>query len=156
MLSFDGSIDTADSSSDFIIAGQAFIFNRIITVFGIPISYAAAGTAVIIGMSTEALSYATITPGSIAPTITFDGSTYTADTSKDSVIAGQTLAPRGVITVSGTPISYAAAGTNAVVGSSTEAVGIGGLNTSGFGGVQQVRGLSGSLGVLWNDECGLG
>lgn len=75
MLSFDGSIDTADSSSDFIFADQAFIFNRIITVFGIPISYAAAGTAVIIGMSTEALSYATITPGSIAPTIIFDGST---------------------------------------------------------------------------------
>lgn len=67
--------------------------------------------------------------------ITFDGTTYSADASSDIVIDGQTLTKGGVITVNGTPISYAAAGTDVVVGTSTEAVrGLGGYIMSGFGG----------------------
>ncbi len=132
IVTFDGSTFTADASSDFVINGQTLTPNGIITISGTPISYAAAASAVVIGTSTEPLSYATATPS--AAVITFDGSTYTADSSSDFVIKGQTLAPGDVITVSGTPISYASGGTDVVIGTSTEAVGIGGLIISGFGG----------------------
>ena len=134
IISIDGSTYTADASSDFLIAGQTLTPNGIITISGTPISYAATRTAVIIGTSTEALSYTTITP-TAAPIITFNGSTYTAlGPSSGFVIDGQTLTPGGLITVSGTPISYAAARTDVVIGKSTEAVGIGGLIMSGLGG----------------------
>ena len=64
-----------------------------------------------------------------------DGNTYTADGApRHFIIGGQTLSPGGVITVSSTLISYAAAGTDVVVGGSTEAVGIGGLIMSELGG----------------------
>ena len=97
----------------------------------------------IIGTSTEVLSYATIAPIA-APVITFDVSTYFADTSKDSVIVGQTLMPGGTISVSGTPFSYTTAGTDVVVDSRTKAVGIGELIMSGFGG--GVRSTGGVIG----------
>ena len=42
--------------------------------------------------------------------------------SKGFITDGQTLSRGGVIRVSGTPILYAAAGTDAVIGTSTEAV----------------------------------
>lgn len=59
---------------------------------------------------------------------------------------GQTLSPGGVVTVSGTPASYAAAGTDVGVGTSTEAVGIGGLIVSGFGSVSASTRVVGSTG----------
>ena len=71
--------------------------------------------------------------GTDTPLITFGGSKYTADTSANFVIDGQTLAPGGVITINGTPVSYAAAGTDVVIGASTEAVGMGKLIMSGVG-----------------------
>lgn len=132
VLTFDGSTYTADVSSDFVINGQTLTPGGIITVSGTPISYAATGSAVVIGTSKEPLSYAKITP--TAAVITFDGSTYTADESSDFMINGQTLVPGAVITISGTPISYASGGTDIVIGTSTEAVGIGGLIMSGLGG----------------------
>lgn len=132
VITFDGSTYTADASSDFIINGQTLAPGGMITVSGTPISYNSAGSAVVIGSSTESFSYAKIT--SSPAVITFDGSTYTADTLSDFIINGQTLAPGGVITVSGTPISYASGGTDVVIGTSTEAVGIGGLIMSGFSG----------------------
>lgn len=131
VITFDGSTYTADASSAFSIDGQTLSPGHVITVSGTPISYAAARSAVIIGTSTEPLAYAKITP--TAKIITFHGSTYTADASSDFIINGQTLVPGHVITVSGTPISYASGGTDVVVGTSTEAVGIGGLIMSGFG-----------------------
>lgn len=109
-----------------------------------PVSHAAAGTAVVIGASTEALSYATITAAVL--TVAFDGSTYTAEASMGFVIDGQTLSPGGVVTVSGTPTSYAAAGTDVGVGTTTEAVGIGGLIVSGFGSVPASTRVVGSTG----------
>ena len=42
--------------------------------------------------------------------------------SKGFITDGQTLSRGGVIRVSGTPISYAAAGTDVVIGRGTEAV----------------------------------
>ena len=131
LFTFDGSTYTADASSDFLVDGQTLVPDGIITVSGTPISYAAAGSAVVIGTSTESLLFAKITP--VTATIVFDGSTYTADESSDFLINGQTLAPGDIVTVSGTPISYASDGTDVVVGTSTEAVGIGGLIMSGFG-----------------------
>ena len=132
VLTFDGSTFTADAASDFTINGQILTPGGNIDVSGTPISYPSAGTAVVIGTSTELFSFATVT-GADIPTITFDGSTYTADASSDFVIDGQTLAPGGVITVNGTPISYAAAGTDVVIGKSTEAVGVGNFIMSGLG-----------------------
>ena len=132
IITFDGSTYTADASSDFTIDGQTLTPGGNIDVSGTPISYPLAGTAVVIGTSTEPFSFATVT-GADTPMITFDGSTYTADASSDFVIDGQTLAPGGVITINGTPVSYAAAGTDVVIGTSTEAVGIGNLIMSGLG-----------------------
>ena len=138
VLTIGKSVYAADASSNFVIGGQTVSPDAAITVAGAIItsgtslSYPSGGIAVVIGTNTEALSYATITSSSAA-TITFDGSTNTANTSSNFVIAGQTLAPGGVITVSSTPISYAAAGTDIVVGSSTEAIGLGGLIMNGFG-----------------------
>ena len=132
IITFDGSTYTADASSDFTINGQTLTPGGNIDVSGTPISYPSAGTAVVIGTSTEPFSFATVT-GADTPVITFDGSTYTADASSDFVIDGQTLAPGGVITINGTPVSYAAAGTDVVIGTSTEAVGIGNFIMSGLG-----------------------
>lgn len=131
-ISFDGTIYNADASSDFVVDGQTLTPGGIITVSGTPISYPAAGTAVMIGDSTGRFSDAKMTQA--APAITFDGSTYTADASSDFIINGQTLAPGGIITVSGTPISYASGGGDVAIGTSTEPVGIGGLIMSGIGG----------------------
>ena len=139
ILTIGGSTYTADVSSDFIIGSQTLIPGGTITISGTAIALPIGATAVVIGTSTEPLAFATITspPQRI---ITVNGVTYTADASSDFVIAGQTLTPGGVVTVSGTPISYAAAGTDVVVGTSTEAVDIGGLILSGFGGNAQGTG----------------
>ena len=132
IITFDGSTFTADASSDFIINGQTLTPGGNIDISGTPILYPSAGTALVIGTSTEVFSFATVTRAD-SPTITFDGSTYTADASSDFVIDGQTLTPGGVITINGTPVSYAPAGTEVVIGSSTEAVGMGNLIMSGLG-----------------------
>ena len=132
IITFDGSTFTADASSDFTIDGQTLTPGGNIDISGTPISYPSAGTAVVIGTSTAPFSFATVA-GADTPTITFDGSTYIADASSDFIIDGQTLTPGGVITINGTPISYAAAGTAVVIGTSTEAVGIGNLIMSGLG-----------------------
>ena len=132
IITFDGSTFTADAASDFTINGQTLTPGGNIDISGTPISYPLAGTAVVIGTSTEPFSFATIT-GADIPTITLDGRPYTADASSDFVIDGQTLAPGGVITVNGTPVSYIVAGTDVVIGTSTEAVGMGNLIMSGLG-----------------------
>ena len=106
----------------------------VITIHGTPLFYDQAGTDVVIGTSTQILRTTNVATA-LDPTITFDGSTYYADASSDFVIDGQTLTKGGVVTINGTPISYAAAGTDVVVGTSTEAVGgLGGYIMSGFGG----------------------
>ena len=134
ILTFDGSTYTANPSSNFVIDGQTLVKGDAITIKGTQISYDKAGTTVVIGASTQSLSHATITAAA-EPILTFVGSTYTVNPSSDFVIDGQTLTRGGVITINGTPISYAAAGTDVVVGTSTEAVGgLGRYIMSGFGG----------------------
>ena len=120
VLSFDGSSYTADGSSDFIIDGQTLAQGATITVSGTPISLPSGGAIAIIGSSTQSLGSAAIVTA--APVLTLDGSTYTADASSDFVIDGQTLTPGGVITVSGTPISYDGSGNDVVIGTSTESL----------------------------------
>ena len=137
LLTFDGSTFTADSSSDFVIDGQTLSKGAIITVDSTRLSYNQQGSAIVIGTSTQALSFATITPAPTpTPVITFDGSTYYANdaSSSEFVIDGQTLTKGGVVTVDGTLISYAVDGTDVVVGTSTEEVRLGDLIMSGFGG----------------------
>ena len=151
ILTFAGATFTADSSSAFVIAGQTLTPGGQITVSGTPISLAPGATVAVIGSSTGALATATIAAGETetAREITFGDSTYTANAASDFVIAGQTLTPGGVITVSGTRVSYGAAGTDVVVGSSTEPVGLATYIMGGFGpSSTAVEGFTGGAGVL--------
>ena len=133
VFTFDNTIYTADASSEFTIEGQTLTRGGRITVDGATLLFDAGGANVVVGTSTQVLGVATFT-GAEASTITFTGQTYTEDTSQGFVIGGQTLKKGGVITVNGTPLSFAAGGTDVVVGSSsTEAVGLGGWVMSGFG-----------------------
>ena len=121
VLTFDGSTYTANSASQFVIAGKTLTPGGSMTVFGMPISAAGDGSFAVIGASTQSLQSAAATAG---PAIfSFGGSAYTASGASQFVVAGQTLTPGGVITVSGTPISEAASGSGVVViGSSTQSL----------------------------------
>ena len=132
VLTFAGSTYQANAASDFTIGGQTLSPGGVITVSNTRISLAAGGSVAIIAGSTQSLSLATTPTG--PPTFTLNGATYTADSSSEFVIGGQTLSEGGVVTVGGVPISYAPNGGDVVVGTSTEAVKIGGLIMSGLGG----------------------
>ena len=120
VLSFDGSSYTADASSDFIIDGQTLAEGAAITVSGTPISLPSGGAIAVIGSSTQSLGSAAIVTA--APVLILDGSTYIANPSSDFIIDGQTLTPGGLITVSGTPISYDGSGNDVVIGTSTKSL----------------------------------
>ena len=68
---------------------------------------------------------ATIT-GSYAPTIHLGAQTYTEKSAGESIIGGQTLTKGGEISAGGTPVSFEPGGPGVEIGSSTEAVGVGG------------------------------
>ena len=118
IITFGDSTYTADTATNFVIAGQTLTPDGVITVSGTPISLGTSATIAVIGSSTETL--ASIKDIETTKMITFGGSTYTADAASDFIIAGQTLTPGGVITISGTPISLDSSATVAVIGSSTE------------------------------------
>lgn len=124
LMTFNGQTYTANTASEFVIAGQTLTPGGIITVSGTPISEAASGSGLVaIGSSNQVLGHpaAMITNPAI---MMFDGQTYTANGASEFVINGQTLKPGGIITVSGTPISEAALGSGLViVGSSTQVLG---------------------------------
>lgn len=132
VLTFAGSTYIADDSSDFAIAGQSLTKGGTINVGGTQMSLDQGGKDVVIGTSTQKLSVTSITAVQEA-VITFEESTYTANSLSNFVIDNQTLTKGGIITVQGTPISYAAASTDVAVGTSTEAVGIGGYIMSRLG-----------------------
>ena len=110
------------ASSAYIINGQTLTPGAsAITVSGTPVSLYANGATAVIGSSTEVLQ----PPIASAPGLTFDGTTYQATNvgglSSAYVIQGQTITPgAGPVTISGTPISVAPNGNNAVVGGVTE------------------------------------
>lgn len=120
VLTFAGSTYTANSASQFIIAGQTLTPGGIITASGTPISMPQGTNIAVVGTSTQTLAIAPTVPTAEAPVITFEGSTYTADASSDFVIASQTLTPGGIITVHGTPIRLVNGAADAVIGSSTQ------------------------------------
>ena len=163
ILTFDGSIYTENPSSNFVIDGQTLSKGGEITVDGTKVCYDGSGTDVIIGTSTQLLGTTNIAAAQ-EPVFTFDGSTFYADASSDFVIDGQTLTKGGAITVDWTPISYAADGTDVVVGTSTEAVGLAGYIMSGFGGgpsatggpVQFTGNAARTFSASWGLSCILG
>lgn len=131
VITIGGSTYTANTASAFVIAGQTLSPGGVITVSSTSISLAAGASFAVIAGSTQSLVAA---PGPTGPpTFTFNGSTYAAGTGSDFIIGSQTLTEGGVLTVAGTPISYASDGGDVIVGTSTEAVNIGGLIMSGFG-----------------------
>ena len=117
ILTFDGSTCTAGPSSNFVIDGQTLSRGGAITGNGTRLSYGQDGTDVVIGTSTQELGTTSITVAE-EPAVTYDGSTYYADSASNFVIDGQTLTR--------------VAGTGVVIGTSTEAVGLGGYIVSGF------------------------
>ena len=133
VFTFDGSIYTAGPSSDFVIDCHTLSRGGVIDVDGTRISYDQGGTDVVIGTSTQDLGTASITAVE-EPAITLDGSTYYAKSASDFVINGQT---------------FAASGTDVVIGSKTEAVGLGGYIMSGFG-----SGPSSTLPVAFTEKAG--
>ncbi|TKA77547.1 hypothetical protein B0A49_02774 [Cryomyces minteri] len=87
---------------------------------------AAGVTELVVGSTTSTLS-----PAATAPLVVAE-QTFTPNLQSEYIIAGQTLYPGTVITVSGTPVSLEAYATAVVVGTSTE--GLGGYIMSGLGG----------------------
>ena len=88
-----------------------------ITVSHKAISLAQDGAIAVVGTETQLVRPAGITP---PPILTFNGALFTADVGGNFIIADQTLAPGGAITVSGTRISVAPDGGVAVVGASSQ------------------------------------
>ena len=118
VLSFAGSTYTANSASEFVLAGQTLAPGGQITVSSTPVSLAPSANFAVVGTSTQALeSHAAVADAAV---LTFAGSTYTANAASQFVVAGQTLPPGGQITVSGTTLSLAPSGNVAVIGASTE------------------------------------
>ena len=131
VIKFGGSTYTEDAASAFAVAGQILTHGGVITVSSTLISLAAGASFAVIAGSTQSLALA---PGPTAlAKFTFNGSTYAAGIGSDFIVGSQTLTEGGVVTVAGTPISYASNGGDVIVGTSTEAVNIGGLIMSGFG-----------------------
>ncbi len=120
ILTFAGTTYTANTASQFLIAGQTLTPGGTITASGTAISLPLGTPIAIIGSSTQFLSPALAVPTAEAPVLTLDGTTYTADASSDFVIASQTLTPGGIITVHGTPISLDSDAADALVGTSTQ------------------------------------
>ncbi|KAK4695047.1 hypothetical protein P7C71_g2627, partial [Lecanoromycetidae sp. Uapishka_2] len=120
LLTFGGSTYTGNAASQFTIAGQVLTPGGTITVSSTPIVEPTSGGVAIIGGSTQTLAGSLLTPTAALPVLTFDGSTYTANTASQFIIAGQTLTPGGSINAFGTVISEPTSGGVAIIGGSTQ------------------------------------
>lgn len=118
VLSVAGSTYTANSASNFIIAGQTLTPGGQINVGSTPISLHPSANVAVVGGNTQLLT--TPAPSPNPAVINFAGSTYTANAASQFVVAGQTLTPGGQVTVAGTPISLNPSADVAVVGGSTQ------------------------------------
>ncbi|TKA68397.1 hypothetical protein B0A49_10641, partial [Cryomyces minteri] len=103
---------TANAGSTYVIGGQTLTPGGVITESGSTVSLGPSAAIVVVNGITQTLGPAATTP---APILTVGGRTYTANAGSSYVIAGQTLTPGGVITVSGTTISLAPSAANIVV-----------------------------------------
>ena len=121
LITLGSTVLTADAASDYIIGGQTLIPGaHAITVSGNTYSLAPSATALVIGTSTEKLTPQLMGISTGLPVLTIGAAQITANAVSDYAIAGQTLRPGGVITVSGTRISLASDDRFLVVGTSTE------------------------------------
>ena len=114
-LTIDGS--PLYGGSLWLIAGERLTPGGTITASNTAISLAQDGAIALVGTETQLLRPASVTP---PPSLTFHGSLLTADGGGKFIIADQTLTPGGAITVSGTRISVAPDGSVAVVGTSSQ------------------------------------
>ena len=131
-LNFGGTVYTENSASVFIIGSQTLQPGSAIVIDGTTVSLASGATAAVIGGSSVPL--ATFAPdgdegGSLSAVtgpeaLTFGGSIYVANSASMYVVGGQTLTQKGAVTVDGTVISLAPGGTEVIVGSSTETLGV--------------------------------
>ncbi|MCJ1335629.1 hypothetical protein MMC09_000901 [Bachmanniomyces sp. S44760] len=123
-ITIGSAVINPDAGNHYIISGQTLSQGGAITVGKMPISLAPAGSAVIIGGNTHALTatraFAPVQPSQ--PPITIGGAVVTPNSISQYIVSGQTLAPGGAITVDNTPISLAPAASALVIGSSTQAL----------------------------------
>lgn len=103
----------------FVVDGQVLTPGGAITVSGTPVSFVKEGTAVIVGGFTQRLPQ---THAPAAPVLNFAGQIYTAQADSAFVVDGQTLTRGGLITISGTKVSYANEGTAVLVNGETQAL----------------------------------
>ncbi|MCJ1249440.1 hypothetical protein MMC30_006664 [Trapelia coarctata] len=134
---------TTNAASFLMIGTQTLIAGGpAITISNTPISLDPSGSFLVIGSSTQKLGTGlpssgqnttpipTPAPNYSGEKLTFQGTTYTADSKGDFVIGTQTLTPGGLVTVGGTRISLDRTPTVAVVGTGTQ--GLGGLIVQPF------------------------
>ena len=117
-ITVGGETFSPNKDGTYVIAGQTLVpGGSTIVVSGTPVALAPDGSSAIVGSSVENLQ-ADPTP---MPAITIGSQTILPKNQGTYLIGGQTLAPGGPpITVSGTRVSLAADGSEAVIGSSTE------------------------------------
>lgn len=134
-ISIGGIMYSRNSASEYLIGSQTLIFNgHSITIKGTSysLSLGPSGEALIIDDSTSYLSTAQATQ--IPDVITIGFLLYTKNQASDYIIDGQTLSPGSEITVAGTIISLGPQGTNVVIGTKTEEIGLGTLTMNGWNG----------------------
>lgn len=142
LITITGSTYTANAAGNYIINSQTLIPGTpAVTIFRTSISLAPSASDLVIGTSTEILH--SNPSAAILPPTTIAGKTYTANAADDYLIGSQTLiAGASGIVVSGTPVSLAPDGTDALVRMSVETLiasttgspGIGGAILSAFNG----------------------
>lgn len=98
--------------------------NGVITVSGTTISLGPAGSNAVIAGSTQVLGSGPSITAAPQFVFTLGDTSITANSNSQFIIAGQTLTPGGEITVSGTPIQLGSDASAAIIGSSTEPIGI--------------------------------
>ena len=138
-LTFGGSTYTA-SAGNFAIGNQLLTPGGAVTVAGTPISLSPQSTVAVIGTSSQSLIAPAPVAAAAPAVLTFDGSTYTANSASAFVVGGKSLTPGGLVTVFGMPISAAGDGSFAVIGSSTQS-----LQTAGPSGGPAVLTFGGSI-----------
>ena len=140
-----------DFQGRFSIDRQVLTRGGSITVHSTPIFLDTLGSIAVVGSVTENLASSS-TMSAAAP-LTFGLQTITADSQGRYIVAGQTLTPGGsAITVSGTAISLAAAGSEAFVGTSTER--LRGVITSASNAGHGNNGIDGDEGASGNGTGG--
>lgn len=119
ILTFGSSTITADKSSNFVLASQTLTPGGEVTVSGTHLSLASdGGYAVLDGTTTQMLATAVQASPPVA-VLSFGSSAITADESSNFVLASQTLAPGGELTISGTHVSLASDGGYVVLDGTT-------------------------------------